>query len=966
MKTILLALVGLITASGVFAQGTSISTDELKIRGNAPAMVSSASATIVGATGRTNYYYWIIATYPVGKSFPTGPISAFNAPDSLTVSNYVRLNWNAMSGAVSYDVLRTSTPSAPNGSCTCAVITGTTANTVNDQGAALTAYTVTSQGGATTRMSVNNLSLASPMLTVEGTGWDMSGATATRPNKTGTGAPTGSCISGSTYQRLDIGELYLCVGGVWGGITPWLVVTNYAFNYTNGGNNVFGDLSVAGANSLTMVPCPLGVAGNNTNHYLRISGGVGTAETVLISGGTCTSGATTGTITFTTANAHTSTWSISTATAGAQEAIWSQPTGSVITLLFPADVGGFTWYAPVRTNNRSVTFQGQGWNASGSGSLIGLATAGQIGIYQDDSVMRVEGLRFVGDGSTTAIYTLFTAANGGQTAIIDNWFEAHATSVNIRTASDTYIERNLFRPSTVCLEVGNELWGDQGGLYIRDNYFGCTSKNIYMHEIGGSYIQNNSFLGATDGIYVDFRMVKVNTNGTTVTATTGYTFGTGLTTGVGVWINGANYAIASRDSATQITLTGSAGVQNDVDFGIGAAQLQIQNNNFDNVASSSINLAGSVKFGAIQITSNHFNRVSDVVAYNAVWMTNENLFEVSVVGNTVFNSVGSANTTTGVRATATGYMFTAKSNTFSGVTNGVHLTLDGTNDFGLHINDNTFDGLTLTNNTAIYISKAIYANIGSNQISRYNIGVQIDSTSNLVRITDTNMNCTGATAIPIDIVGGTANISISGVSAQIPCNYFVRVGAGVTADAVRVEGLNGTISTGVVSFAVAAKLVEDRGLNFGDLPTNISNGSMIYCTDCRISYDGVCTNGGAGAIATRLNAEWNCNLAYGNLNPTKPACNSAASPAVCGTATTGSVVIAAGATSVVVNTARVTGDSQVLVLFDSSLGTRLGVTCNTTYAAPFVTARSSGVSFTISVAGAPAVNPACYSFLVLN
>jgi hypothetical protein len=95
-------------------------------------------------------------------------------------------------------------------------------------------------------------------------------------------------------------------------------------------------------------------------------------------------------------------------------------------------------------------------------------------------------------------------------------------------------------------------------------------------------------------------------------------------------------------------------------------------------------------------------------------------------------------------------------------------------------------------------------------------------------------------------------------------------------------------------------------------------------------------------------------------------CSSAASPAVCAAATAGSVVVAAAATSVVVNTSEVTANSQIFIQFDSSLGTKLGVTCNATVDLGQVTARSAGVSFTITSAAAPAVNPACYSYFIVN
>ena len=95
-------------------------------------------------------------------------------------------------------------------------------------------------------------------------------------------------------------------------------------------------------------------------------------------------------------------------------------------------------------------------------------------------------------------------------------------------------------------------------------------------------------------------------------------------------------------------------------------------------------------------------------------------------------------------------------------------------------------------------------------------------------------------------------------------------------------------------------------------------------------------------------------------------CSSSASPAVCSSAASGSVVVAASATTVVVDTTAVTANSQIQLTFDASLGTKLGVTCNTTYAAPWVSARTAATSFTITVVAAPTTNPACYSYTIIN
>jgi hypothetical protein len=74
-----------------------------------------------------------------------------------------------------------------------------------------------------------------------------------------------------------------------------------------------------GNNEITLQPCPRGVNGSDSWHYLYISG-TGTPEVVLITGGTCVSGASQGTIQFTAVYAHLSGYKIGTATDGLQEA----------------------------------------------------------------------------------------------------------------------------------------------------------------------------------------------------------------------------------------------------------------------------------------------------------------------------------------------------------------------------------------------------------------------------------------------------------------------------------------------------------------------------------------------------------------------------------------------------------------------------------------------------------------------
>jgi hypothetical protein len=107
-----------------------------------------------------------------------------------------------------------------------------------------------------------------------------------------------------------------------------------------------------------------------------------------------------------------------------------------------------------------------------------------------------------------------------------------------------------------------------------------------------------------------------------------------------------------------------------------------------------------------------------------------------------------------------------------------------------------------------------------------------------------------------------------------------------------------------------------------------------------------------------------------SVNPgmaTATNCASSAAPAVCAAASAGGVVIAAGSGTVTVNTTAVTANSEILVFEDSSLGTRLSVTCNTTTGRTYsITTRTAATSFVITASANPAVNPACLNYIVVN
>lgn len=162
------------------------------------------------------------------------------------------------------------------------------------------------------------------------------------------------------------------------------------------------------------------------------------------------------------------------------------------------------------------------------------------------------------------------------------------------------------------------------------------------------------------------------------------------------------------------------------------------------------------------------------------------------------------------------------------------------------------------------------------------------------------------------------------------------------------------------------------------LPCSGSNPISAATTNCIVtanSATSIFTNtncpstDSSGNITFVGNATFPLNISHAT-ETTATNCTSSASPAVCGSAAAGSVVIATSATTVVVNTTAVTANSQIFVQSDKSLGTKLGVTCNTEATIgnflPIVSARVAATSFTIAITGSVATNPECLSFFVVN
>jgi hypothetical protein len=225
-----------------------------------------------------------------------------------------------------------------------------------------------------------------------------------------------------------------CGSGNGTGLTPGMqaikYATDFAWSQSNGAN-----LSTAGAKTVTLASCPAGVSGTEPQYYVYISG-TGTAEAVLVTGGTCAGNNQSGTLQFTTANPHAAGYAIGSASSGLQEALIaarftpSNPTGSSQSgrvIVPPGEIKAFARVS-IRASNVTVDF---------SGSIVEC--------WMNDTCI------FVGDPTASTLFDDVTLLNprgrptvaGGQKPFIEVHYRGHGRAMaRVTNASSIAAEQN--------------------------------------------------------------------------------------------------------------------------------------------------------------------------------------------------------------------------------------------------------------------------------------------------------------------------------------------------------------------------------------------------------------------------------------------------------------------------------------------------------------------------------------------
>ena len=368
-----------------------------------------------------------------------------------------------------------------------------------------------------------------------------------------------------------------------------------------------------GNNTLVMTPVPAGVNGTDTNHYLYISGGTGTAEPCLITGGSGTAGAASGQVIVNCANAHSGGWTVRSATAGLQEAAQSLGANAVI------DAGNTqaTIYAPTTISSANVTLRCAGC------LFTGTPPNGSAHLTIAANNVTIDGMAFHNPDSVPGhAYDLIRLSANVNNATVQNckltgFPTANGVQSNAMGVSGLRVTQNLFDGLAFGVLLNNS------GTDIYDVDVGDNR----MVNISGDGVELNVY---QPGAYVAARNIRIHDNYISVSAgnpaDTSAGFCIGISGPAKVTVSGNNLhncrvqgihvesgtaqTQGSLDVAivgNQIDMTGTgAGALNDGIWAINCVYCTITGNVISGAANDGIELAfdGTEQSMAVAVTGN--------------------------------------------------------------------------------------------------------------------------------------------------------------------------------------------------------------------------------------------------------------------------------------------------------------------------------------------------------------------------
>lgn len=260
------------------------------------------------------------------------------------------------------------------------------------------------------------------------------------------------------------------------------------------------DLSAAGSKTITLTPCPLGIdVSNNTNSpYFVYIATQGTPETALVTGGSCTSGGTTGTIIVTTVNTHSAGYTVASATSGIQEAINDAGSPNATVIVPPSTGSSPTYFIRstlyLKSNKMTLSSYGAHFSCLTRGPCVYVSDRASGTQYHKvlggrfAAGINIDGIQITNTSAASGTYTITT--NGSHPFVTGDyvsveWYQANGTqrAVVPVTVTGATTFTYLIGSSTVT-SAASFGWAALNTTVFEDNSQGAVFRDINFTSVG--------------------------------------------------------------------------------------------------------------------------------------------------------------------------------------------------------------------------------------------------------------------------------------------------------------------------------------------------------------------------------------------------------------------------------------------------------------------------------------------------
>lgn len=558
---------------------------------------------------------------------------------------------------------------------------------------------------------------------------------------------------------------------------------------------------------------------------------------------------------------------------------------------------------------------------------------------------------FVRRDGTTTLTANWNAANTAQFTRLGLGVAAHATDLATITSIDT-------TASSKALNIAHSgaIVGTGYGAYVSKTGASTTNVGGYFSASGGT----NNYGLLTVGNLGFNTILPVGAQQTKFTTTTPIIFATGDTLGS---YTSVTFPTANKDYAnkTSICTTCAVGDLVIITAGTGAYTGQYT-------------VLAKISNDSIQLSRTCHNEAGDI-ADGAVSIVGSPRF--SVGANRTYHMASLSNATSNETAFRYDYTVNKAAGNATGLQiNATHTLAPGTNKpFQVNVGATERISTSDTGNTTLsyghlkFVSEAVPGAPTSNAPTG---GGGCTDGSHVIATTFVTAN--GETQY--GAVSAAQTCVLGTLTQTIPVSAIPTGSSGVATGRNMCASKAGTV-TPLYQVAASPTIPDNTTLLYDFVTADAS--LTVACNATDTSAGGIWMDGALRmqvsptvnkVVITRIdvNSQAFVALMNGEKYLTYTNCaDGTATPADCGSAAAGAVIISATATSVVVNTTAVTATSRIMVTEDSSLGAELTATCNTTLGRHYaVTAKTAATSFTITTDAAPVTNPACLTYLIFN